>query len=526
MFKMPHEKTLTGRIGKLIPVYFQETLPNDTFKVTTEVIVKLAPLIAPIYHRLTLYIHYFFVPMRLIMEEYEAFFTGGRLGPGVDVPPSVPYYDVGTLLAANQDFFETSTLADYLGFPAPVPDSGTALWAGRRMDARPFGAYYKVWYDYYRDRNYFGDEDLLPMGGGLQGSSEFMNLRTRAWQPDYFTTALPWTQRGSEILMPLEGSGSVTYLEQSIVNNLNSPSGDDNFNLGRIAPLPPDTPNLVVDGGFLPDGAQLKNIDEVNLDASSVSINDFRMAQALQMYLERNALAGSRYNEFVWAHFNRRTSDGRLQRAEYLGGGKAVIKISEINTTSYSEDAEEVNVPPGNPVGRGSVYANTNSFTYNCEEHGFVTGVLSVMPTGRYMQGAPRYLFGRWSVYDYPVPLLANLGEQQVYDYEIYATPTSIPAGASPEFPGFGYQSRYSDWKDMQSTTHGDFRTSLEFWHLTRKFSSQPDLGGQFVTFEDELQDRIFNVSGVDTLWLYIYNDVRVVRSLPYFGVPAGLAVR
>lgn len=248
-----------------------------------------------------------------------------------------------------------------------------------------------------------------------------------------------------------------------------------------------------------------------------MTINDFRRAVALQSWLERNALAGSRLNETIMAHFGRRTSDARLQRAEYLGGGKAVLQISEVNTTAYSKDADDNIVPPANPNGRGSAYANTNSFTYNCEEWGFILGIMSVMPTSGYMQGLPRYFNHRQEFLDYPWPSFAHLGEQEVYDSEIWMDPTTM----NPTIPPvFGYQSRYVDWKQIPSSSHGDFRDNLDFWHLTRKFSSAPHLNENFVTFENSLQDRIFAVSEVDTLWCYIYNKASVKRSLPYFGTP------
>ncbi|MEM2002457.1 MAG: major capsid protein, partial [Candidatus Methanomethylicaceae archaeon] len=245
-----------------------------------------------------------------------------------------------------------------------------------------------------------------------------------------------------------------------------------------------------------------------------------RTAARLQEWLERNAVAGSRYNESIMAHFGRRTSDGRLQRAEYLGGARQAIQISEVMTTAYSQDAESNIVPPANMTGKGLSYGNQNRFRRNFEEHGFVLGIMSVMPTSAYMQGIPRMFINRNSFLDYPWPSFAHLGEEPVYDYEVYADPTTVP-NVNEEPSVFGYQSRYSDWKWLPSTAHGDFRTTLDFWHLDRKFESKPVLGQQFVQFEDELQDRIFAVAETDTLWCYVRNEVSVIRSLPYFGTPS-----
>lgn len=513
-FDLSHEKRLSTRIGKLTPVFITETMPNDTFYGSTEVLLKIAPLIAPIFHRLNLYVHYFFIPNRLLWEDWEPFITGGRLGAEVATPPVPPYFDIQEVTSEGLDLLDTGSLADYLGVP-PIADASSATWTGRTLDLMPFAAFYRVWYDYYRDRNFVADNEILPLSSGQDSTNYISLLNTpyRSWQHDYFTSALPWTQRGAEVLMPLEGSGSVTYFNESqLFTDVGGVPANGNIQSLAAAP------------GTLGDSAatpiRVENIADVDITNSNVSINDLRRAVRLQEWLERNALAGSRYNESIMAHFGRKTSDSRLQRAEYLGGGKAVVQISEVMTTAYSEDASSEVVPPANPSGRGSVYGNTNKFSYNCEEHGFIYGILSVMPTSAYMQGLPRMFQNRNTFLDYPWPSFAHLGEQEVYNNEIYMTPTSVPVDRTTQ-PLFGYQSRYSDWKHIPSSSHGDFRTTLDFWHLTRLFSSQPVLGATFNTFEDPLQDRVLNVTdGTDSLWLYIYNKVSVKRSLPYFGTP------
>lgn len=505
-FDLSHEKRISSRIGKLTPCFISETLPNDTFYGASEVIVKLAPMIAPIYHRLNLYVHYFFVPNRLLWEDWETFITGGRLGEAVTTPPVPPFVNMSSLLSQAGNYLDVGSLADYLGFP-PIPDSASATWGSRTVDIMPWLAFYKCWYDYYRDRNYVADNSDLPVpSGAWPYETDIWGNKYRAWEHDYFTSAMLTTQRGSEVLMPIEGTGSVTYLTTSQVSV---------FDTGDLHRDGPDE-DLV---SALGNPAQIRNIDTVSIDNSDISINDLRRAVRLQEWLERNQLAGSRYNESIMAHFARKTSDSRLQRAEYIGGGKAVIQISEVMTTAYSEDADTNIVPPAQPSGRGSTYANTNAFSYNCEEHGFIIGILSVLPSSSYMQGVPRMFQARNTFLDYPWPTFAHLGEQEVYDYEIYNTPTNLPIDRTTA-PVFGYQSRYSDWKHISSSSHGDFRTTLDIWHLTRKFSSTPALSEEFVTFEDTLQDRIFNVTGVDTLWMYVYNQVKVKRSLPYFGTP------
>lgn len=513
MFDLSHEVRLSCRMGKLVPVFISEALPNDTFMGSTEVLVKFAPLIAPIMHRVHAYIHNFFVPNRLLWKDWEQFITGGQYGPGVTVPPVPPNFSVPAALNLGTGMLDKGSLYDYLG-GALIPDANVGFYSGRTLDMMPFAACYKVWYDYYRDRNYVPDHDALPMASGsisVIGASiysTFLKLQTRCWEHDYFTSSLPWTQRGAEVLMPISASGDLVV---SDLTGLPVGAGRnlviDPLAAGQLASSNPAFPVAGVEQA------------RIQIDESEISINDFRRAMRLQEWMERNALAGSRYNESIMAHFARRTSDGRLQRAEYLGGSKAIVQVGEVMTTAYSEDSVSEVVPPGNPAGKAGAYTPGNRWSYNCEEHGFVVSFMSVMPTSGYMQGLPRMFQARNSFLDYPWPTFAHLGEQEVYRYEIYGGDTSFVANRS-EAPVFGYQSRYADWKFIGSRAAGDFRESLDHWHLTRKFSNTPVLNGTFVQFEDALQDRIFNVAGVDTLWCYVHNNIKVKRSLPYFGTP------
>lgn len=523
VFDLSHEKRVSFRMGELIPVFMSETVPNDTFRCNTEIMLRLAPLLAPIMHRVNCFVHYFFVPNRLLWKDWELFITNGRLG--TETPPVPPFCEIAEVGGIGQNLLANGSLADYLGIN-PIPDASCAGYFGARLDLMPWAAYNKVWYDYYRDRNFVADNAFLPMSSGLNGGmipldmASILTKRERDYQKDYFTSALPWTQRGNEVLMPLVGSGTVTLVTPNpavaskikVASTGNNIVGPTTLQADATGDLNSITGNVDV---FLDPNGTLK----ANVSSSGVSINDLRRSIRLQEWLERNALAGSRYNESIMAHFARRTSDARLQRAEYLGGGKVTIKISEIVTTAWSVDGASNEVPPANMAGHGLSFGNTNKFSYNCEEHGFVIGIMSVMPNTAYMQGIPRMFAQRGTFLDYPWPSFAHLGEQPVYKYELYNDAANYPVSAASR-PVFGYQSRYADWKYIPSSSHGDFRTSLDFWHLTRKFSSSPVLGFLFNNFETTLPDRIFAVSGVQTLWAYIYNNVSVKRSLPYYGTP------
>lgn len=517
-FDLSHDRRSSTRMGKLTPIFITETLPNDTFKARSEILCRFAPMIVPIMHRVNVFVHWFFVPNRILWSDWELFITGGRLG--TETPPVPPCVKIDDVLALELDLLDERSLADHMCM-ATIGDGSYGTWGDRTMDILPFIGYSKIWYDYYRDRNFEADSDYeFPLGSGslvLNSTTipRYLGMKTRMWQHDYFTSALPFTQRGDEVLLPIQGSGEVTYLPTSLAFQAD---GD-----------PATAGNVTVDGSGnintpAAEDSRIENIDQVNITQSEVSMNDFRVALALQKWMERNALAGSRYNESIMAHFNRRTSDGRLQRAEYLGGGKVTVKISEVVNTAYSIDNNDNIVPPANMSGHGFVVDGTNGFTYNCEEHGFIMAIASVMPTSGYITGAHRMYFGRNSFLDYPWPVFAHLGEQEVKKYELWITTTTLPVSRAAQ-PLFGYQSRYADWKHIRSSVHGSFRSTMNYWHLNRKFASEPTLSATFNRFEDSLQDRVFAVSGevaegADVIWLHIYNNVSVVRSLPYYGTP------
>lgn len=523
-FDLSHTKRLTTRAARLTPVLVQEAIPGDTFRGSTEILVRVAPLLAPIYDNLRLFVHFFFVPYRLLYADWEEFITGGRLGVGVDpvTAPIPPYYQFLDM-EPHAAFFGNSQLLDYLGMPNITALTGFS-WldfnGSETFDMMIPLAYQKVWMDYYRDRNFVPDDELeFPVPSGdifaTHGPAAYLQTQFRGWDHDYFTSALPFTQRGEEVLMPLAGQGSVTYLDQSVVlDDTGNPVSAGTLFAGDQ--LGSDVTHLYDDTG---DPARIENIDEVLLTASSVSINDFRSAYALQVWLERNAIGGSRYNESTQAHFGVRPQDSRLQRPEYIGGGVISIKISEIVSTAYSSDGEDI-VPLANMAGHGISYGNTNTFRYFCPEHGVILGIASITYPGSYYQGMPRW-FRRRTFLDFPWPTFAKLGEQPIYKAELYALPTNLQEDSAGELPLFGYTSRYADWKHQNNTIHGEFRTTLLFWTLARNFTGTPVLGEEFTIMNGIEQNRIFALAGdQDNFWLYVHNNVTVRRCLPYFGQP------
>lgn len=516
-FDLSHDKRLTTRMGRLTPCLVMECLPSDSFRGSSEMLVRLAPLLAPIYDRIQVFVHFFFVPNRLLWDDWEPFITGGQFGAEVTTPPIPPCMDIGDILNSDATAFQSSSLWDYLGVPVlPQAPSIAANYNGLNIDVMPVGAYNLIYYEYYRDRNFEDDNTLdypmpsgvLPMFGDLGGYA----LQIRSYKHDYFTSALPFTQRGAEVLIPVDAS--VSYLEQAIYVN-NSTSADPTTVEVDPTGAADGRSNFNSAGVAGPHG--IENIESVS--NTTTTINDFRSAYALQVWMERNAIAGSRYTESTQAHFDVKPQDERLQRPEYIGGGRIDVKISEVVSTAWSNDGA-ADVPLANMGGHGVTYGNTNQFNYFCSEHGFIMGILSIMNPPSYHQGMPK-MFRRRSFLDYPWPTFAKLGEQQVDKAELFASHLNLTEDLNGELPLFGYQSRYADWKHIPNWNHGLFHNDLLFWTLTRQFTSSPELSNVFNKFDDETQDRIFAVNGEeDNFWIYCHNRITVKRPLPYFGTP------
>lgn len=522
-FDLSHDKRLTTRMGRLTPILTLECVPSDSFTISSEMLVRLAPLLAPIYDQIQVFVHFFFTPNRLLWEEWETFITAGRLGPGGGDPATVPippYFDIGFYIDSYNAFVKSS-LFDYLGVPIlPQAPSIAANYNGLHLDAMPVAAYDLIWYEYYRDRNFIADDVFgaqgFPLASGDADGTIDIACQIRNYRHDYFTSALPFTQRGAEVLIPVDAS--VTYLQQALYKN-NSTSADPTTVEVDPTGAADGFSNFNSAGVAGPHG--IHNIDSIS--NTTTTINDFRSAYALQVWLERNAVAGSRYTESTQAHFGVRPQDSRLQRPEYIGGGRIPVKISEVLSTAWANDGA-ADVPQANMAGHGVTFGNTNRASYYCTEHGFIMGILSIMNPPSYHQGMPK-MFRRRSFLDYPWPTFAKLGEQQVDKAELFATHLNLTENADGDLPLFGYQSRYADWKYIPNWNHGDFHDDLMFWTLTREFATSPELGAEFNQFDDLTQNRIFAVPGdeenpVDNFWIYCHNNVTVKRPLPYFGTP------
>lgn len=505
VFDLSHEMKLSMDMGKLVPFVCQEVVPGDKFRVNTEIMMRLAPMIAPVMHRVNVFTHYFFVPNRLLWNSWEDFITGGKDGTLNPVYPTI-----NLSAAATAGLLEVGSLADYFGIPPMASYTGDT-----NISALPFRAYQLIYNEYYRDQNLSDPVDFSLESGNILDAEELtdlMFLRNRCWEKDYFTSALPFAQRGGDVNLPLSGGTADVYVDE--LDSTHSPvfrnrtggtvtGGSPTLAQGTTTTVALNDSNNQ-DLAYDPDGTLKVDLDE----ATSVTINDLRRSARLQEWLERNARGGARYIEQILSHFGVKSSDARLQRPEYLGGGKSPVVISEVLQTSSSDDT----TPQANMAGHGIAVGNSHRFARFFEEHGLIIGVLSVLPRTSYQDGIPKY-FLKNDKFDFYFPEFAHLGEQEIVNAELYAQ-SDDPDGV------FGYTPRYAEYKYVPGAVRGDFRASLNFWHLGREFSSTPPLNDEFVTADPS--KRIFAVqdSGVHSLWLQIYNNIRAIRPMPKFGTP------
>lgn len=510
IFDLSHDVKLSLDMGQLVPIYVEDIVPGDTFKVRTEIMLRFAPMLAPIMHRVNVYTHFFFVPYRLLWKDWEDFITGGRTGTASPVFPYSVLSDSGVI--------KQGTLFDYLGLP-----SGQSLPIGYSFSTLPFYAYQLIYDQYYRDQNLEKPfvEDSLPISSGsktrtigqLNSSSGIFSVRYRAWEKDYFTSALPWAQRGGEVNLPLAGNAPIDVLYAA--------SGQPIGHLGGVTGTggSANLSNVTITGATtsIPSSTHVKMQANLN-EASTVTINDLRRSIKLQEWLEKNARGGARYIEQIFSHFGVKSSDARLQRVEFLGGGKTPVVISEVLQTSGtpSANSSSAETPLGTMGGHGVSVGSTHEFTKFFEEHGIVMGILSVVPKTAYQQGTPR-MFTKYDKFDYYFPEFAHLGEQEIKNQELYTTnDAAYNAGT------FGYTPRYAEYKYRESRVCGDFRSTLNFWHLGRIFSSAPNLNSAFVHVHPSSLNRIFAVTDDNTqhLWCQVYHDIKAVRPMPKFGTP------
>jgi hypothetical protein len=494
-FDLSYEYKGSGNFGWLMPVFFKDVIPGDTFHVNTEVMVRFAPLLAPIMHRVNVYMHYFEVPNRIIWDQWESFITGGDDGTSSETFPTV------NLTSTNQ--MNKNNLADFFGLPVQQGALTNGLTGISKL---PFAAYFKIWDEYYRDQNLqtpvfdeTANEDAASLGAGDIAVKPYK----RAWEKDYFTSALPNLQKNTASSVAVTVSENITYLSQATTVGTATSTG---LYTNASKQIRDDLDTLAVG---------IDNIDNLGLTAT-VDINDLRLAARLQEWWERRSRGGSRYVEMIKSEFSITPSDRRLMRPRYLGGGKQQVVISEVMQTS-----EDGTTPLGEMAGHGIAVGGNNSFDAFFEEYGIVLGIMSIMPRAAYTQRVDRYWF-QDDRFDFPFPAFAHLGEQPVYNKEVYYDAST--SGDDPDGT-FGYQQRYAQYKQSISMITGDFRDDLAHWHLGRIFTAEPSLNEDFIQLDHEdegISSRAFATQnlGDNDIWFQLYHQVHARRPLPYFSNP------
>ncbi len=495
VFDRTHQHKSTFDAGYLVPFYCDEILPGDSFKINATVFARLNTPIVPIMDNLYLDTFFFYVPTRLLWKNWKKF-NGEQKNPADSIDFVIPTFKDSTT-------FSVDSLGDHFGLP-----TGVAL---SKINSLPFRAYNLIYNEWFRDEN-LQDSVFFDDGDGTDDIANFTLLR-RCKRHDYFTSSLPWPQKGDSVDIPL-GDTAPIFLDQRINDNNFMVTKYKSNTLANNTAYSYDSNSKGVYASANSSSFEPNLFADLS-GATAATINSLRQAFAVQRMLERDARGGTRYTEILRSHFGVISPDARLQRPEYLGGRSTRVNINPVVQNSSTNSTS----PQGNLAAFGVVGSNTDVINRSFTEHGYIIGLVNLRADLTYQQGLNR-LWSRRTRYDFFWPSLAHLGEQAVLNKEIYAQGTEVDDDV------FGYQERYAEYRYYPNEITGRFRStyaqSLDVWHLAQKFDSLPTLGPDFIV-ENPPLDRIVAVPSEPDVLFDSVISIKAARPMPVYGVPGYL---